>query len=77
MAAKKQDHEYGIGELDDGTVDVFDESEIPARVAQLRAREKAAMNKTKDEIAALEAEAKGADEPDVSDLDAYDDLMKG
>ncbi len=35
--AKKKDHEYGIGERADGTIDVFPASEWPARRAELRA----------------------------------------
>ena len=35
----KQDHEYGIGERTDGTIDIFPESELQARLAEWRAQQ--------------------------------------
>jgi hypothetical protein len=35
----KKAHEWGIGELTDGTIDTFPMSELPKRIAQFRARE--------------------------------------
>ena len=37
----KKDHEYGIGERTDGTVDTFPLSELPARLAEWRAQQAA------------------------------------
>jgi hypothetical protein len=35
----KQDHEYGVGERTDGTIDVFPESELQQRLAEWRAKQ--------------------------------------
>lgn len=37
----KQDHEYGIGEREDGTIDIFPESELRQRLAEWRAQQEA------------------------------------
>jgi hypothetical protein len=38
----KADHEYGIGEMVDGTIDTFPPEELPARWAELQEMERAA-----------------------------------
>ena len=71
----RPDHDWGIGERADGAVDIFDESEIPAKVAEMEEAERAAKERgpaatakrLEAEVAALEADASA--EPDVKDLD--------
>jgi hypothetical protein len=39
---RKPDHEYGVGEMLDGTINIFPASEAPQRIAEIRALERAA-----------------------------------
>ena len=71
----RPDHEWWIGERADGTVDIFDESEIAAKVAEMEEAERAAKERgpaatakrLEEEAADLEADASA--KPDVKDLD--------
>jgi len=81
-SSQKKDHEWGVGESADGSINVFDPSELPAKLAEIEEAERAAIAREPKNLApvleqeakALESEAKG--DIDISDLDDYDDLSE-
>jgi hypothetical protein len=73
----KQDHEYGVGERTDGTIDVFPESELQARLAEWRAQQEGETDEDDladlDEVEALFDPSPSEETPEAVAADAFNE----